>query len=431
PYIDEVELYKDGKKLTRVKEVMDVWFDSGGMPFAQEHYMGEGTLSYPADFISEAIDQTRGWFYTLLAVGVLMNRESPYKNVICLGHLLDKDGKKMSKSIGNIVEPFEQMDTFGADAVRWWMYSVNAPGESKNYDPKSVAEINNKVFNLFNNVLSFYELYRDKELELLNTNYSPLTTHVLDKWILARLNQTLAEVTNSLDAYDLFRPTRALRDLIDDISTWYLRRSRDRIKDGEKQAKQTLYYVLKNTAQAMAPFAPFFAEYVWQKLKLDSDVESVHLAVWPKLVESEKLKVESIIDEMQKVREICTTGNSIRKKENVPVRQPLGVFTINGKNLEDYYGLIMEELNVKNVVVGNEISLDLTITPELKLEGEYRELVRLVQDMRKEKGLTPQDEIGLTLPEKYNEIFTKFGEELKKVVGAREVSVQGENIVIN
>jgi len=431
PYIDEVELYKDGKKLTRVKEVMDVWFDSGGMPFAQEHYMGEGTLSYPADFISEAIDQTRGWFYTLLAVGVLMNRESPYKNVICLGHLLDKDGKKMSKSIGNIVEPFEQMDTFGADAVRWWMYSVNAPGESKNYDPKSVAEINNKVFNLFNNVLSFYELYRDKELELLNTNYSPLTTHVLDKWILARLNQTLAEVTNSLDAYDIFRPTRALRDLIDDISTWYLRRSRDRIKDGEKQAKQTLYYVLKNTAQAMAPFAPFFAEYVWQKLKLDSDVESVHLAVWPELVESEKLKVESIIDEMQKVREICTTGNSIRKKENVPVRQPLGVFTINAKNLEDYYSLIIEELNVKNVVVGNEITLDLAITPELKLEGEYRELVRLIQDMRKEKGLTPQDEISLILPEKYAEIFAKFGEELKKVVGASEVSVQGENIVIN
>ncbi len=430
PYIDEVELYKDGKKLTRVKEVMDVWFDSGGMPFAQEHYMGEGTLSYPADFISEAIDQTRGWFYTLLAVGVLMNRESPYKNVICLGHLLDKDGKKMSKSIGNIVEPFEQMDTFGADAVRWWMYSVNAPGESKNYDPKSVAEINNKVFNLFNNVLSFYELYRDKELEDQNNK----SENILDKWILARLNQTLAEVTNSLDAYDLFRPTRALRDLIDDLSTWYLRRSRDRIKDGEKQAKQTLYYVLKNTAQAMAPFAPFFAEHVWQKLKLDSDAESVHLALWPDYQEADS----ELINNMQITRNFCTAGNAFRKSKNIPIRQPLKLMKISYDALsKDLTSLIEEELNIKMVLVDTEIQpageiyVDEEITPELKLEGEYRELVRLVQDMRKEKGLTPQDEISLTLPEKYNEIFAKFGEELKKVVGAREVSVQGEEVMLS
>jgi isoleucyl-tRNA synthetase len=303
---------------------------------------------------------------------------------------------------------------------------VNAPGESKNYDPKNVAEINNKVFNLFNNVLSFYELYRDKELE----NQNNKSENILDKWILARLNQTLVEVTNSLDAYDLFRPTRALRDLIDDLSTWYLRRSRDRIKDGEKQAKQTLYYVLKTTAQAMAPFAPFFAEYVWQKLKLDSDTESVHLSIWPNYQDLSD-KDSLLIADMNLTRDICTTGNSIRKKENVPVRQPLGVFTINAKNLEDYYGLIMEELNVKSIVIGNEIVLDLTITSELKLEGEYRELVRLIQDMRKEKGLTPQDEISLTLPEKYNEIFAKFGEELKKVVGAREVSVRGEEVIIS
>jgi isoleucyl-tRNA synthetase len=217
PYIDEVELYINGEKLTRVKEVVDVWFDSGSMPFAQEHYMGSGALSYPADFISEAIDQTRGWFYTLLAVGVLMERGAPYKNVICLGHLLDKDGKKMSKSIGNIVEPFEQMDKFGVDAVRWWMYSVNAPGESKNYDEKSVAEINNKVFNLFGNVLSFYELYRDSSLETSNSKLE--ATHVLDQWVLARLNQTISEVTNSLDSYDLFKPTRAIREFIDDLST--------------------------------------------------------------------------------------------------------------------------------------------------------------------------------------------------------------------
>jgi isoleucyl-tRNA synthetase len=432
PYIDEVELYKDGKKLTRVKEVMDVWFDSGSMPFAQEHYMGDSTISYPADFISEAIDQTRGWFYTLLAVGVLMGKGTPYKNVICLGHLLDKDGKKMSKSIGNIVEPFEQMDKFGVDAVRWWMYSVNAPGESKNYDEKNVAEINNKVFNLFNNVLSFYELYRDKELEVSGQDLD--SSNVLDQWIVARLNQIIAESTKSLDTYDLFKPTRTIREFIDDLSTWYLRRSRDRIKNGDKEAKQTLYHVLKTTAKIMAPFAPFFAEYVWQKLKSDSDEESIHLSVWPEV----KGYDQQSIDKMMFVRALCTIGNAHRKHFDLPVRQPLATLFVNSsdgafiqlKNNEKLLDLVKEELNVKNVIFAEETKFDTEITPELKLEGEYRELVRLIQDMRKEKGLTPQEEINLTLSEKYTEIFSKFGEDLKKTVGAKEVIVKGEEVII-
>lgn len=425
PYIDEVVLEKDGKQFTRVKEVMDVWFDSGSMPFAQDHYPFDGEIAYPADFISEAIDQTRGWFYTLLAVGVLMDRGTPYKNVICLGHLLDKDGKKMSKSIGNIVEPFEQMDKFGVDAMRFWIYSVNAPGESKNYDEKSVAEINNKVFNLLGNVYSFYEQYRDKTLE--TKTYNLETTHVLDQWIMARLNQLTAEITTSLDAYDLFRPTRAIRDFIDDLSTWYLRRSRDRLRDGDVDAKRTLYQVLKTIAQLLAPFAPFTAEDLWQKLKAESDEESVHLSIWPA---SEFKNNELLVANMKAVREVCTGGNALRKKENIPVRQPLSSITIQWKDLEDYYDLIKDELNVKNVVVGNEMSLDIMITPELKLEGEYRELVRVIQDLRKEKGLMPQDVISLTLPTKYQEIMEKFGDELKKTVGAKEVAVNGEEIII-
>ncbi|MCC7436601.1 class I tRNA ligase family protein, partial [Candidatus Nomurabacteria bacterium] len=416
PYIDEVSLVKNGKELKRAKEVIDVWFDSGSMPFAQD----PKNIQYPADFISEAIDQTRGWFYTLLAVGVLMEKGAPYKNVICLGHLLDKDGKKMSKSIGNIVEPYEQMDKFGVDAVRYWMYSVNQPGESKNYDEKSVAEINNKVFNLFNNVLSFYELYRDQKVESSDKE----SNNILDKWIAARLNQIIEEVTNSLDTYDLFKPTRAIRDFIDELSTWYLRRSRERIKEGDNDAKQTLYTVLKTTAQLLAPFAPFFAEYVWQKLKTNSDPESVHLSVWPK---SEKIDSE-LISNMKIVRDLCTAGNAIRKKENIPVRQPLNKFNINTKDLEEYYELIKDELNVKNVDISDEVSFDTNITSDLKLEGEYRELVRLVQDMRKEKGLTPQEEISLSLPENYEEIVGKFDEDLKKIVGAKEISIKGEEI---
>lgn len=430
PYIDEVILEKDGKELKRVKEVVDVWFDSGSMPFAQSHYPFSKDLLYPADFISEAIDQTRGWFYTMLSVGVLMERDSPYKNVVCLGHLLDKDGKKMSKSLGNIVEPFEQINKFGVDAMRWWMYSVNGAGESKNYDEKSVAEINNKVFNLFGNVFSFYELYRDEKLKTKKGN----SKHVLDKWITARLNQTVDEVTKSLDEYELFKPTRVLQEFIGDLSTWYLRRSRDRIKDGDTDAKYTLYTVLKTTVQLMAPFAPFFSETVWQKLKSDKDEESVHLSTWP-----ESKNIDSkIINYMKGIRDVCTLGNSLRKSLNIPVRQPLALLKINTKDIfpipEKYKDIIREELNIKDVSMDETVDLgelDTNITPELKLEGEYRELVRLIQDMRKEKGLTPQEEIILTLPEKYTEIFATFGDELKRTVGAKEVIVKGEEITID
>ncbi|MBP9701144.1 MAG: class I tRNA ligase family protein, partial [Candidatus Pacebacteria bacterium] len=364
PYIDDVVLEKDGKQFNRIKEVMDVWFDSGSMPFAQDHYPFEhkDDLAYPADFISEAVDQTRGWFYTLLAVGVLTGHGTPYKNVICLGHLLDKDGKKMSKSIGNIVEPFEQIEKFGVDAIRFWMYSVNQPGESKNYDEKSIAEINNKVFNLLGNVYSFYELYRDVSLEGQYTE----SANVLDQWIVARLNQLIATITGGLDGYDLFGPTRAIREFCDDLSTWYLRRSRDRLKDGDVGSKQTLYKVLKATAQLLAPFAPFTAEDLWQKLKNDSDEESVHLSVWPEAGGVD----EPLINQMQIVRDICAQGNALRKKEGIPVRQPLAQLFVTDWNLEERYKtIVMEELNVRDVVKGEETKLDTVITPELKLEG--------------------------------------------------------------
>lgn len=429
PYIDSVSLTKDGKKLHRVKEVMDVWFDSGSMPFAQSHYPFEKeSFAYPADFISEAIDQTRGWFYTLLAVGVLMGRGTPYKNVICLGHLLDKDGKKMSKSIGNIVEPFEQMDKFGVDAVRFWMYSVNAPGESKNYDEKSVAEINNKVFNLFSNVLSFYELYRDISLEA--ESKSLVASNVLDQWIKARLNQLTGEMTDALDGYDLFKPTRLLRDFIDDLSTWYLRRSRDRLKEGDADAKRTLYTVLKTAAQLMAPFAPFFAEHVWQKLKLDGDEESVHLTLWP----SAGSVSQSVLDEMEKVRIVVTQGLELRQKAGIKIRQPLQSLSIEEQGLDAFYEIIKDELNVKEILSGS-LALNTVISPELKAEGIARELMRAIQDMRKQKGLTPDDTISLVIGtnETGKEVVQKFESDIKKTVGANSLEIVenvSEEIVI-
>jgi isoleucyl-tRNA synthetase len=433
PYIDEVVLEKDGVEYRRVKEVMDVWFDSGSMPFAQDHWPFAfpkhglfGTrdkLSYPADFISEAIDQTRGWFYTMLAVGVLMDRGAPYKNVICLGHLLDKDGKKMSKSIGNVIEPFEQIEKFGVDTVRLWMYSVNAPGEGKNYDEKTVGELQRQVFGLLYNVLAFYELYRDTSLE----DRTLSSDSVLDAWITARLDQLVALTTEELDNYRLMNPVREIRAFIEDLSTWYVRRSRDRIKDGDADAKATLYRVLKVLAQILAPFAPFASEDIWQQLRHDTDAESVHLSNWPKSIKVN----DEVLEHMKTTRDICTEGNALRKKAGIAVKQPLGTLHVANLSLKDaYIELIKDELNVKTVTSGAETVLDTTITPELKLEGSYRELVRSVQELRKEKGLMPQDTIMLTVPESYQEIVNAFGEELKKAVGAGDVAIEGTEITI-
>lgn len=426
PFIDEIVLEKDGKEFTRVKEVMDVWFDSGAMPYAQDHYPFENKefvdeKNYPADFISEAIDQTRGWFYTLVAVSALIGRSAPFKNVICLGHLLDKNGVKMSKSKGNVINPWEQMEKFGADAVRLWMYMVTQPGDSKNYDEKTVKEIEGKIITLFNNVLSFYEIYRDKNLE---TNEIPNSKNILDIWIMTKLNEFINLTTTSLDNYKIFEPARALRDFMGDLSTWYLRRSRERLKDGDVDAKQTLYYVLKTTAKLMAPFAPFVAEEVWQKLKLDADVESVHLESWP-----EEIKIErgSVIEEMEKVREIVTLGLEARQKAGIKVRQPLAELKISGENLkDDFLEILKDELNVKEIIVDKNISgveLDVNITPELKQEGDYRELLRGVQDMRKASGLMASDMISLNIAtnESGQQIINKFINDFKKTAGLTDV----------
>lgn len=423
PYIDEVELFdENGKKMKRTKEVMDVWFDSGAMPFAQDHWPFDfpkkglfgkrAPLAYPADFISEAIDQTRGWFYTLHAVGVLMGRGRAYKNVICLGHILDKDGKKMSKSLGNIVDPWEMIEKYGVDPLRFWMYSVNQPGESKNFDEKTVVEIVRKVFNLFDNVFLFYDLYRDKTIE---SNEYPKSKHVLDKWILTRLSEVIFFTEKQLSQYKVLEPARSIRDFIDDLSTWYLRRSRERLKDGDIEAKQTLYFVLKTLSKVMAPFTPFIAEDIYQKLKLESDPESVHLSEWPKIGSTEK----NILKEMVLVREIVRMGLEARQKANIKVRQPLGSITVSGVN-QTYFPIIEEELNVEEIIVGKEFTLDTTITADLKKKGDVREFIRFVQDLRKEKGLQPKDEITLIIDanEEGKKLIEEFKNEIQKTVGA-------------
>ena len=446
PFVDDVKLVcKCGSEMKRVKEVMDVWFDSGTMPFSQDHYpfdFAKGKpyenkeLLYPADYISEAIDQTRGWFYTLLAVGVLMGRGTPYKNVICLGHILDAQGKKMSKSIGNVIDPWMMIEKYGVDTLRLWMYSVNQPGESKNFDEKTVVELHRQYFGLLYNVLAFYELYRDRELEKLDYEKSD---DILDQWILARLDELNILCITNLDKYRLLEPSRAIKDFIGDLSTWYLRRSRDRIKEGDKSAKQTLYFVLKNLAKIIAPFAPFAADDVWIKLRTNKDTESVHLVEWPMNLGANG----EIAKKMNEVRKIVSLGLQTRQKAGIPVRQPLASFLVkidSEKLSNEFLELIKDELNVKEVIfdekIEGEVLLDVKITEELKQEGNYRELVRAIQDIRKKEGLTPSDVIVLSLEtnDKGKELVQKFGTEIKKTVLAKDVKLEqnnGEEIEIN
>ncbi len=416
PYIDEIELVdEEGNPMKRVKEVMDVWFDSGAMPFAQDHYPFENKeLRYPADFISEAIDQTRGWFYTLHAIGILMGKGKAYKNVICLGHILDAQGKKMSKSIGNVLDPWDQMGKYGVDTLRLWMYSVNQPGESKNYDEKTVLELSRKVFSLLDNCYKFYELYKDE-----NINVNPReSTNVLDQWILATLDKTIYDGTKSLDVYDLFTSARLIREFVDEFSTWYIRRSRDRFKGEDVEDRNfalvTTRYVLLEIAKYMAPFTPFYAEDLYKRA--GGEKESVHLESWSEN-ESGNMKV---LEKMETVRIIVTKGLELRQKAGIKIRQPLKSFSFEAVELEPYHEIIRDELNVKEILSG-ELALDTVISPELKKEGDYREFVRGVQDLRKQMDLTPNDRISIVVSTDAQELISSFMDEFKKTVQADNV----------
>ncbi len=453
PFIDEVRLpCACGGEMKRVKEVMDVWFDSGAMPFAEDHYPFENkklidnslfrkAKGYPADFISEAIDQTRGWFYTLHAIGTIMGKGKAFKNVICLGHILDSQGKKMSKSIGNVVDPWIMMDKYGADALRFWMYSVNQPGDSKNFDEKTVDEIIKKVFNLAANVASFYRMYAGERARIWELEVGRESQNILDRWIIARLNQLVANVTVNLDDFVLLEPTRAIRDFIADLSQWYLRRSRDRFKEddsgalksadlpagrhGKQAALATTKYVLLTLAKVMAPFTPFFAEELY--LDVGGEKESVHLEDWPT-----GGKVDSrLLKDMESVRTLSSKGLEARMAAKLNVRQPLSKLSVNksftGTLSGELIDLIKDEVNVKGVVfnasIEKEVELDTSITAALKEEGDLRELLRKIQDLRKEKGLNVGDKTSLIVPAELKSLTDKYVVEIKKATSLTGIEI--------
>lgn len=430
PYIDEIELFDtDGTKLVRVPDVFDCWFESGSMPYGQHHYpfsCDEGTFTkscFPAQFIAEGLDQTRGWFYSLIVLGVALFGKSPYEHVIVNGLVLAEDGKKMSKKLRNYPDPMELADRVGVDAMRYYLLSSPAMrGEDLNFSEKEVLELQRKNIGRLHNVLAMYELYAD------GTAASATSTHVLDRWIIARLNQLIADSEAGYKAYELDRATRPIADFIDDLSVWYLRRSRERLKSDDVTDKQvalrTLRHVLQNLALVMAPAMPFYAEYLWQAVKGDGDVMSVHLGAWPKGGEVDPV----VIGEMSMVREFVTLALEARTKSGIKVRQPLAHLSTSIELTAEYAEIVADEVNVKKVMYAStqteRVVLDITLTPGLIAEGQVRELIRAIQERRKTEGLAPQDRIILTLATTATgqALVEQFQDTIMKTVGATAIA---------
>ena len=431
PYIDDIELYENETKLERVPDVFDCWFESGSMPYGQQHYLGEAlpefdpqtNKGFPAHFIAEGLDQTRGWFYSLIVLAIAIFKQAPYKNVIVNGLVLAEDGKKMSKSLQNYPDPVDLVNRTGADAMRFYLLSSSIiRGEDLAFSEKEVLEIQRKNIGRLYNVLSMYSMFTNDSIEA-----KVHSEHVLDRWIVSRLNELIKQTTEGYRNYELDKATRPITDFVDDLSVWYLRRSRDRIKnsdtDDAKQALETLRYVLKEFSKIAAPVMPFFAEHVFLAVREEQDPQSVHLSSWPK----ESAVNEELLEEMNKAREIVSSLLEARVKAQIKVRQPIA--TVFAPELSDNLKqVVLDEVNAKTYTVADEVSIDTEITPELKAEGDARDFIRAIQDLRKKAGLEAMDIIVLTVQtSKEGEgVIKQHMTEISKIVGAQEIYF-GEN----
>ena len=396
PYIDKVHLKcpECGKEMTRYKEVIDCWFDSGSMPFAQLHYPFENKeafeKNFPAQFISEAIDQTRGWFYTLLTISTCLFDKSSYENCIVLGHVLDEHGQKMSKSKKNGVDPMELLDTVGADATRWHFYVSSSPWLPKRLGIKNVQETQRGFLATLWNVYSFYCLYAeiDKFNPLEYNNFK--SENIMDKWILSKLNTLIKEVDEKLEKYNITGAALEIEDFTDSLSNWYVRTNRERfwgeeLTDDKIGAYTTLYTVLVNLIKVSAPFVPFMTDEIYQNLVVGLDKkapESVHLCLWPEV--DEKSIDKKLENEMDLAYSIVKLGRSARNSANIKNRQPLSKMLISVDTLPEYYGnIVKNELNVKQVELGANMSdyVHFEIKPNLPVLGkEYGKLIPKIRE---------------------------------------------------
>ncbi len=382
PYVDEVTLTcpECGGVMHRVPDVMDCWFDSGSMPFAQWHYPFEHKDDFdklfPADFICEGIDQTRGWFYSLMAVSTIVTGKAPYRNVLVNDLILDKEGKKMSKHKGNTVSPFEMLDKYGADATRWYLLSVSPAWTPTKFDEDGLIDVVSKFFGTLKNIYNFFVLYANMD------NIDPREFSVpyaerpeLDRWILSKYNQLIKDTTEYMDEYDHMKTVRAITNFVaEDLSNWYIRRARRRffaeeLTDDKKAAYATTYEILEGTARMIAPIAPFISDEIYTNL---TGEETVHIAHFPKADES--LIDKSVEERMDLVRTLVSLGRGIREKERIKVRQPLNEVMVDGKYEEiisDLTPLITEELNVKRVVFENDLDqyMNFQLKPNFRAAG--------------------------------------------------------------
>lgn len=433
PYIDKVKFLcpKCGSKLERVKEVIDVWFDSGAMPFAQYHWPFENsTLKskklkppklFPADFICEGMDQTRGWFYSLLAISTLLGFGTPYKNVITIGIVLDEKGEKMSKSKGNVVDPFLMMEKYGADTLRWYFYTINQPWEEKRFSEKDVFEkLKNFILTLYN-CFVFYKTYSQGKINLKN----PSLKNVLDRWIVSRLEKLILEVTQELENLSLTSAARKIENfVIEDLSLWYIRRSRRRFQDPKNkkeltEAQKTLGFVLIELSKILAPFLPFLAEKIYQEILKTK--KSVHLEEWPKA--NLKLINENLEKEMERARKVVTEILRKRQEMKIKVRQPLKKAILSEKFSDEISELIKEETNIKEILFGERFEIDFEIDEKLKEEGIFNEILRNFQEMRKKKKLLPKDKVKVKVfgNENLISIVKKYQKEIERKAKVKEI----------
>ncbi|MBO5505907.1 MAG: isoleucine--tRNA ligase, partial [Clostridia bacterium] len=436
PYVDNVFLTcpQCGKDMKRVSEVIDCWFDSGSMPFAQWHYPFENKeifdQNFPADFISEAIDQTRGWFYTLMAISTLIFDKAPYKNVIVLGHVQDKNGQKMSKHKGNVVNPWDVLNKQGSDAARWYFYSNSAPWLPNRFFDEAVSESQRKFMGTLWNTYAFYVLYADID------NFDPTKytldkdkISVLDKWILSKLNKTITSVDNFLMNYKITEATRVINQFTDELSNWYVRRCRERfwaseLTEDKINAYMTLYTVLVEFSKVCAPFIPFMTEQIYQNLVLSVDkdaTESIHLCDFP--VANPEFDFPEVEEDMDTIRKIVMLGRACRNTANVKNRQPISTIFVQTKEKvnTDYNYIILEELNVKNVEFVEDASqfISYNFKPQLRTMGpKYGKIVKAIfEEVNKMDGA---------------EIMAKLnaGDTVSLVVEGTDVTFSAEDVLV-
>ncbi len=431
PYVDDIHIKcsECGKEMTRIKDVIDCWFDSGAMPFAQYHYPFENEelfeTQFPADFISEGVDQTRGWFYSLIVISTFIKGCSPYKNVLVNDLLLDKFGQKMHKSRGNAVEPFSIIEKYGADATRWYMLSASPVWTPLKFDEDGIKEVQSKFFNTLKNTYTFFELYANTDkVDIKDCNVSYNDLEEIDWWLLSKYNKLVKYTTAAMDEYDLNKAVRLINHFVnEELSNWYIRRNRRRFWKGEldtskKAVYQTTYEVLVGVCKLVAPIAPFVADEIYTNL---TGEESVHLSDYP--VCNEAYIQEEIEYRMDLVRDLISLGRNAREEAKIKVRQPIGEIILDGKietTISDMIDLIKEELNVKDVIFAKDLSnyMNYEVKPNFKICGKMfganiKEFSQKLSDLEAEKITTLDN-----------------GESIKMEVGQEEVEITPEMVEI-